>query len=101
MAAQESVGVVQGSTIELEVYVSGYPLPTSQHIMWYRPEGFEVTDADEGAEFQEGRRRLVLSNIQPQQAGLYSCTVVLSRSPYSGASTEIRLDIYGIIQHNN
>ena len=97
MTVQERVGVVQHSTAELKVYVSGYPPPTPEQIMWYRPGNFEVTDSDEGVVFQEGRRSLVLSNLQPQQAGQYTCVVVLSRSPNRHASTQIQMDIYGIV----
>ena len=79
--------------------MSGYPPPTPEQIMWYRPGNFEVTDSDEGVVFQEGRRSLVLSNLQPQQAGQYTCVVVLSRSPNRHASTQIQLDIYGIVKH--
>lgn len=95
MAVQDSVGVVQGSSAVFEVYVSGYPVPTESHVTWRRPQGYVVTDSDEGVEFQEGHRKLVLSNLQPQQAGVYTCEVVLSRTPYRGASTRIKLDIYG------
>ena len=96
MAAHEGpIGVVQGSSAVLEVYISGYPVPTASQITWHRPEGYEVTADDEGVEFQEGRRRLVLSNLQPQQAGVYVCEVESSSSPYGRASTRIELDIYG------
>ena len=95
MASQGSLGVVQGSSAVLEVYVSGYPVPNQSHITWRRPEGYVVTNSDEGVEFQEGHRRLVLSNLQPQQAGVYTCEVALSRSPNRHANTSIQLDVYG------
>ena len=95
MPAEDSVGVVQGLTVELEVYVSGYPVPTSSHITWYYPNGDEVSDTDTGVEFQDSSKRLILSNVQPQQAGLYECDVILSVSPFLGASTSIMLNVYG------
>ena len=95
MPAEDSVGVVQGLTVELEVYVSGYPKPTSSHITWYYPNSGEISDTDTGVEFQDSSRRLILSNVQPEQAGLYECVVILSASPYMGASTSIMLNIYG------
>ena len=96
MAAQEGpIGVVQGSSAVLEVYISGYPLPTASQITWHRPEGYPVTASDEGVQFQEGHRRLVLSNLQPHQAGVYVCEVISSSPPHRRASTRIELDIYG------
>ena len=89
------MGVVQGSSVQLEVFVSGYPPPTQ--ITWYRPHGYEVMTLDEGVEFQDGRKKLLLSNILSQDAGLYTCTVTLMTSlPQSPtATTRITLDVYG------
>lgn len=95
MPAEETVGVVQGLTVELEVYVSGDPTPTSSQITWYRPDQSEISDSDPGVVFQDGRRRLILSNVQPQQAGVYDCETVNSLSPYMGAVTSILLQVYG------
>ena len=95
MPAEGTVGVLQGLTVELEVYVSGYPTPTSSHITWYHPDRSEISDDDSGAVFQDGRRRLILSNVQPHQAGVYECEVVVSLSPYMGAVTSILLEVYG------
>ena len=94
MVAQEGpIGVVEGSSAVLEVYVSGYPeQPTAAQITWHRPEGSEVDDNDQGVEFQEGRRRLVLFDLQRQQAGVYCCKV---ESQYDSASAQIQLNIYG------
>ena len=95
MAAEETVGVVESLTVELEVYVSGYPIPTSSHMTWYYPNGNEISAMDTGVEFQDSGRRLILSNAQPEQAGLYDCTIVLSLVPYMGATTSIQLNVYG------
>ena len=95
MAVEETVGVVQGLTIELEVYVSGYPEPTSSQITWSDPDGIELSDATTRVDLQEGGRRLILSNVQTQQAGQYECTVLLSSSPYTGATAYIQLNVYG------
>ena len=95
MVAQEGpIGVVEGSSAVLEVYVSGYPeQPMAAQITWHRPEGSEVDDNDQGVEFQEGRRRLVLSDLQRQQAGVYRCEV--QGSQHHSASAQIQLNIYG------
>ena len=91
MAAEKSVSVVQGSTAALEVYVSGYPIPTSSQITWYYPNDNMVLDTDTGVEFQDTGRRLILSNVQPQQVGAYDCKVVLSDM---NATTTIELNVY-------
>lgn len=95
MAAEETVGVVEGLTVQLEVYVSGYPSPSSSRIRWYYPNGAQIADDDVGVRFLESKRRLVLSNVRSQQAGVYTCDVVISVIPYMGASTEILLEVYG------
>lgn len=95
MAAEEIVGIVQGLTVELEVYVSGYPTPRSSQITWYSPDLSEISDADPGVVFQGGRRSLTLSNVQPQQAGVYECEAIVPLSPYMGAVTSILLKVYG------
>ena len=95
MAAEETVGVVQGLTVELEVYVSGYPVPISSQITWSDPDGSELSDATVGVDLQDGGRRLILSNVQTRQAGQYECTVLLSSSPYMGATAYIQLNVYG------
>ena len=95
MAAEETVGIIQGLTVELEVYVSGYPTPRSSQITWYRPDLSEILDEDPGIVFTDGGRRLILSNVQPQQAGVYECGVVISLIPYMDAVTSILLKVYG------
>ena len=94
MPAEGTVGVLQGLTVELEVYVSGNPMPTSSQITWYRPDQSEIS-SDTGVVFQDGGRRLILSNVQPHQGGVYECEVVVSFSPYMGAMTSILLEVYG------
>ena len=100
MAAEETVSVVQGLTVQLEVYTSGFPTPTSSHITWYRRDGAEVMDTHPDVTFRDSGRRLILSNVQPQQAGLYDCDVVLSLFPYMGATTSILLEVYGEFIHS-
>ncbi len=95
MAAEETVGVVQGLTVELEVFVSGNPTPTSSQITWYYPDQSLISNNDPGVAFQDSGRRLILSNVQPQQAGSYECEVILSLSPYMGTITSIMLNVYG------
>lgn len=92
MAAEEMVEVVQGLTAELKVYVSGYPVPTESQITWQRPDQSVIMSSDQGVSFQDGGRRMILSNVQANQAGLYECTVtVLAMS----ASVKIQLNVYG------
>ena len=99
MATEETVEVVQGLTAELEVYVSGYPVPTESHMYWYRPDRSEITSTDQGVSFQNSGRRMILSNVQLSQAGLYECEVVISTSPYMGTLTTIQLNVYGEYVH--
>ena len=100
MPADDSVSVVQGLTVELEVYASGFPTPTSSHITWYYPNGNEILDTA-GVAFQDSKRRLILSNVQPQQTGMYECDVIISAFPFLGASTSIQLNVYGEFIHKN
>ena len=93
MAAEKLINVVQGSTAELEVYISGYPIPTSSHITWYYPNNSEIIAMDAGVEFQDGGRRVILSNVHPHQAGLYRCDVILNTAPYMGATSIIQLNV--------
>lgn len=98
VAAEDTVEVVQGLTAELEVYASGYPVPTESRIMWFRPDFSEIMSSDQGVSFQDGRRRMILSNVQVSQAGQYECEVVISYSPRMNAFTTIQLDVFG--EHN-
>ena len=91
--------MVQGLTAELEVYVSGFPEPTERHLTWYRPDGSEIMSSDQGVSFQDSGRRMILSNVQASQTGLYECDVLISASPYMGASTTIQLNVYGECEH--
>ena len=99
MATEETVEVVQGLTAELEVYVSGYPVPDESQINWYCPDDSEIVSSDQGVSFQDGGRRMILSNVQASQAGLYECEVVINLSPFMGASTTIQLNVYGEYVH--
>ena len=92
MAAEETVKVVQSLTVELEVYVSGYPEPAESNIMWKRPDQSVIMSSDPGVSFQEGRKRMILSNVQADQAGLYECTVTVQAM---SASVKILLNVYG------
>ena len=92
MATKNNVEVLQGSSIKLEVYVSGYPIPTESDITWKRPNLREISDLDDTVDFQDGHRRLTLSNIQPHQSGLYSVTVSLP--PNRVARTGVYLNVY-------
>lgn len=95
MPVKERVSVMQGLTVELEVYVSGYPTPSGAQITWQRPNQSVIMDSDEGVEFQDDRGRLILSDVQPWQAGPYVCHVFVSLSPYQSSKVEIHLEVYG------
>ena len=101
VAAEDTVEVVQGLTAELEVYVSGYPIPTESRMTWYRPDFTILTSSDQGVSFQDGGRRMILSNVQVSQAGLYECEVVITLSPRMDAFTMIQLNVYGEYKVNN
>ena len=78
------------------MYVSGYPVPTESDISWRRPDGSLISSSDEGVTFQEGGRKIILSNVQANQAGLYRCSVTISSM--MSASTELRLQVNGQLQ---
>ena len=94
MAVEERVQGVQGQRVELEVYVSGYPVPTQSNITWRRPDSSVITSDDPGVTFQNGGRQLILASAT--QAGMYECSVDISRSTEpASASVSIQLDING------
>ena len=95
MAKEETVGVVQGLIVRLEVYISGFPTPTSSHVTWHRPDRTVIMNTDSGITFRDSKRRLILSNVQPHHAGSYECFVEISMDPYLGTSTSIQLEVYG------
>ena len=83
--------IMENSIATLRVYVSGYPLVTSSQIHWYRPNGTEILEGQ--ALFEDGRRTLVLSEVQSTDEGMYRCEVTTS---YGNRSTLIQLDVYGM-----
>ena len=89
MAASETVSVIQGLSVGLEVYVSGYPKPTESQIRWQNPDGSVISSSDVGVMFQKSGRKLVLSNVQFNQSGQYQCTV------NGSVSATIQLQVYG------
>lgn len=93
MAESESltVSVIEGLSVGIEVYVSGYPEPTESQLIWQYPNGSVISSSDRGVMFQDRGRRLVLSNVQSDQSGVYQCTVNVGAS----VSTRIRLDVFG------
>ena len=92
MAAEERVQVVQGLTVGLEVYRSGYPVPTRSDITWRLPDSSIVSENDPGMTLQDSGRRLILSNVQASQAGQYTCSVTVSQN---SESVGIRLEVVG------
>lgn len=89
----ELVGVLQGDHALLEVYVSSYPLVTSDHISWYRPNGSQILQHDE-VEFMNDRRSLFLINVRPSDAGVYRCEVNVPGTSQR-SSVNIQLEVYG------
>lgn len=84
--------VLVGSQALLEVYVSGYPLVTSEHIDWYWPNGSIIQEQD--ASFMNGGRSLFLVDVQLSDAGVYRCEVALPGSPGRSRSTGIQLNVH-------
>ena len=88
-----SVGITQGLSTTLEVYISGYPPVRSTNVHWYRlnPTRQEITS---GATFHDSRRRMVLTDVQRSDAGMYLCEATI---PLIGmrASATIDLQVYG------
>ena len=98
MAVKKKVEVVQDHSVALEVYVSGYPIPTGSQITWHYPNHTVIVESIEaGVKFEKGRKKLILSDVQPEQAGLYSCQVEISLAPYLGAKAEIHLQVFGTL----
>ena len=91
-AVRELVEVIQGSHAVLEVYVSGYPLVTGDHINWYWPNGSEILEHE--GDFMSDRRALFLVNVQSSVAGTYRCEVTIPGTRQS-SSTLIRVNVYG------
>ena len=94
LAAKETVSIPEGGTVELEVYLSGYPVPTESNITWWYPNGSTILNTDFGVMFQGEGRKLILSNVESEQSGSYQCSVITSTSPYMGTTTSIQLDAY-------
>ena len=82
---------MEGTAATLRVYVSGYPLVTSSQIHWYRPNGTEILEGQ--ARFEDGRRTMILTEVQSTDGGLYRCEVTTS---YGNSSTSIQMDVYGM-----
>ena len=93
VAVNTTVGVAQGNSITLEVYISGYPIINSTNIHWYRlnPTRQEITS---GATFQDSRRRMILRSVQPSDAGTYECEATNGSQILRG-SARIQLQVYG------
>ena len=96
VAVNSTVGVTQGNSITLEVYISGYPAVRSTNIHWYRlsPTRQEVTS---GATFQDSGRRMILRNVQPSAAGTYECeaTIPLFGNQILRGLARMQLQVYG------
>ena len=82
---------------QLDVYVSGYPVPRSDQIHWYRPNGVEIQEDDENVQFANSRKRLILSNIKLSDAGTYDVEVAvpLIGTAFLRAQTGIDLIVEG------
>jgi len=92
-----TVGVTQGSSITLEVYISGYPTVRRTDIHWYRlnPMRQEITSGE--ATFQDSRRRMILRNVEASATGPYECEgqIPLFGGRIARALARIQLQVYG------
>ena len=98
VAVNSTVGVTQGGSITLEVYISGYPAVQSINIHWYRlnPTRQEITS---GVTFQDSRRQMILRSVQASAARAYECEaqIPLFGGRILGASARIQLQVYGML----
>lgn len=84
---------IQGQSVALEVYASGYP---TLWVTWYYPNHSAIMGhIDEGVKFAKDHKKLLLFDVCPEQAGLYSCRVEVSLDPHLGAEAEIHLQVFG------
>ena len=74
-AINQTVEVLVGGQALLEVYVSGYPLISSDSISWYWPNGSIIEENE--ADFMSDGRTLFLVDVQLMDAGAYRCEVTL------------------------
>lgn len=86
---------MEGSNATLSVYVSGYPLITSDQFHWYRPNGSKILLGE--AAFEDDRKSLFLPYVQPSDAGVYICQIATG---YGNRSSTIQVDVYGINFYN-
>ena len=93
MAARKRVKGIQGQSVALEVYASGYP---TLWVTWHYPNHSAIiAHIEGGVKFAKGQKKLLLFDVRPEQAGLYSCRVEVSLDPYLGAEAEIQLQVFG------
>jgi hypothetical protein len=74
-AINQTVEALVGGQALLEVFVSGYPLISSDNISWYWPNGSIIQENE--AEFMNGGRTLFLVDVRLVDAGAYRCEVTL------------------------
>ena len=96
VAVNSTLGVIQGGSITLEVYISGYPTVRSTNVHWYHLN-LTRQEITSGATFQNSRRRMILRNIQASAARTYECeaTIPLFGSQKLRGSARIQLQVYG------
>ncbi len=82
--------------MQMEVYVSSFPIPTGNQIYWYRPNSNEILENDPNVQFANSRKTLILTNLQLADFGKYQVEYILGIGIFfRKAGTEIRLDIQG------
>lgn len=96
MPVRNVVITQEGRQTQMEVYVSGYPLPTGNLIQWFRPNDEEIFENEPNVMFVNSRKTLVLTNIQLADFGMYRVKVSLGLGlfPFT-RSTGIFLDVQG------
>ncbi len=86
----------EGRQVQMDVYVSSYPLPTGNQIRWYRPDNSEILENDPNVQFANSRKTLILEDLQLVNFGRYRVDFELTFGLLvSRARTEIFLDIQG------
>ena len=77
------------------MYVSGIPDPTSTDISWFKvgPGGNIIELKEPTVNFSSDHRTLLLSNIEPEDGGIYQCIVSRSFLQYRSAIVNINVTV--------
>ena len=94
-AVSDVVTIEAGSSGQLKVYISGVPNPTSTDIAWFKvgPGGIKTEIKEPTVNFSSDHRTLLLSNIEPEDGGIYQCIVSQSFLLYRSANVYINVTV--------